>query len=146
MNTSIACQACRNPFIPDSRHRGRQRFCLRSQCQLSRRRQNQALRRSRTRPLSPTQAAQKLHQGWLTDEAALLKPYEAALSQFHPAIIGLISQLIDSPSPDDILAFLHRCIARGHDILFPPASTQRQKSPKLKTNAKIPLARRSSAA
>ena len=121
MNSSVACQACRSPFIPDARHRRHQRFCLRSQCQLARRRQNQALRRSRTQPpLTSTQAMQHLHQGWLVDEAVKMKPYEAALNQFHPAIIGLISQIIDSPAPDDILAYLRRCMARGSDILFPP--------------------------
>jgi len=59
----------------------------------------------------------------------MLKPYEAVLQQFHPAIIGLIAQFIGSGSPEDILNFLRKCIARGQDILFPPRAAMRGKTP-----------------
>ncbi len=66
--------------------------------------------------------------GWPAAEAAM-KPHEATLAQFHPAIIGLVSQLIDSTTQEDILAFMRRCAARGQDILFPPGAQATLKVP-----------------
>jgi hypothetical protein len=88
---------------------------------------------------------QQLHLGWLTDEAVRMKPYEAALRQFHPAIIGLISQFIDSVHPDDILAYLRKCMARGSDILFPPRTTSARFLPETKAKPRVRKARHSSA-
>jgi len=64
---------------------------------------------------------------WHSAEAAL-KPHEAALAQFHPAIIRLVSQLIDSTSQEDILVFMRWCAARGQDILFPPGAATAPKA------------------
>ena len=147
MNASVACQACRNPFIPDLRHLRHQPFCLCNQCQKARHRQNQTPRRARARPpVIPSRAAHQVHHGWLSDKAAMMKPYDAVLSQFHPAVISLVSQFIDSPRADDIVAFLRRCIARGQDILVPAGMTSMPKGIPPQRNSKIPRVRRSRAA
>ena len=136
MKPSIVCESCQTPLIPDSRHLLRQRFCRGASCQQARRREAQRRRRARFRDsVNATPKCIPLHQGWLNDEAALLKPHQVTLQRFHPAIIGLFSQLIDSPHPDDILAFLRRCIERGQDILFPPSAATGRRA--LQRKAKV---------
>ncbi len=136
MKPSIVCEACQTPFIPDCRHLLRQRFCHRLSCQQARRREGQRLRRARLRDsLNLEIGFIPLFRGWLNDEAALVKPHQNALKRFHPVIIGLISQLIDSPHPEDILAFIRRCIQRGQDIMSPPRVTARTRT--LKTNGNV---------
>ena len=129
MKHSPSCQACKKPFISDSRHQDRQRFCSRPACQRARRRANQNLRRSRAKGILPLPKTTLLApQGQLAAEAAM-KPHEAALAQFHPVIIGLVSQLVDSTSLEDILVFMRRCAARGQDILYPPGANTPSKVP-----------------
>ena len=113
MNTKCLCSACKSPFTPSPSQVSRQRFCPNEACQRARRCRNQRLRR--------TQAQH--NPVWPTSEAAA-KPHEAALTQFHPAIIGLISLFIDSTSQEEIMVFMRRCAARGQDILFPPSSPE----------------------
>ena len=115
MKTSLFCHACQKAFIPDPRHIHHQRFCLSHSCQCARRRQNQRLRRGRAyRDPSPSAIGLPAGRRGITSEAAV-KPYEAALSQFHPVIIGLISLFTDSTAQEDIVAFIRRCAARGQD-------------------------------
>jgi hypothetical protein len=116
MKTVFVCEACNTPVIPKLRQFDRQRFCLDPACQRLRRRQNQRLRRAKAHG-KPT----PVDTGGRDAEAAV-KPHEAALLQFDPAIIGLVSLFIDSTSQQDILVFLRRCAARGQDILFPPTT------------------------
>ena len=120
MNSSIPCEACQVLFIPDIRQHRRQCYCGKASCQKSRRRESQRTRRARFRdPLYLGDNILHLSRGWLNTEAAMMKPHQLALKGFHPVIIGLISQFIDSPQPDDILSFIRRCYARGSDILSP---------------------------
>ena len=120
MKTVFVCEACNTPVIPNLRQLDRQRFCLDPACQRLRRRQNQRLRRAKAHgKLASARVSAPVDPGGRDAEAAV-KPHEAALLQFDPAIIGLVSLFIDSTSQQDILVFLHRCAARGQDILFPP--------------------------
>ena len=94
--------------------------CPNADCQRARRRLNQRLRRAKTRRKASTvKAGPQAVPGQIKPEAAR-KPHEAGLTQFHPVFIGLVAQLIDSTSPEDILTFLRRCATRGQDILSPP--------------------------
>jgi hypothetical protein len=56
-----------------------------------------------------------------------VKPHEAALTQYDPAIIGLVSLFIDSVSQEEIMTFIRRCATRGQDILFPHSSATHAK-------------------
>lgn len=84
--------------------------------------------------------------GSIFASANVLKPHEAVLKQFHPAIIGLISQFIDSTSSPDIVDFLRKCIAQGQDILFPPRAAVPAKTRNSKPNTKHSMSRLSKAA
>jgi len=72
-----------------------------------------------------------------------VKPAEAGLSHFHPIIIGLISQLIDSTDPQEILLAIRRLWSRGIELNEPPAAAKRPNTPK---NGHIPVSRRAKAA
>ena len=136
MITVFVCEACNTPVIPNLRQLNRQRFCLHPACQRLRRRQNQRLRRGKAHgKLASARVPISVDPGGWEAEAAV-KPHEAALSQFDPAIIGLVSLFIDSTSQQDILAFLRRCAARGQDILFPPNSQAAVQSPRPRPTTK----------
>ena len=136
MQSSLFCQACTKPYIQHPRHLHHQRFCLDHSCQRARRRQNQRLRRDQAQnALSRSMGVLPVGRSWVAGEAAM-KPCEAVLSQFHPVIIGLISQFIDSTSREDIVAFVRRCAARGQDILCAPVSMTTKKRPNSKPRMK----------
>ena len=139
MKSSILCEACESPFIPDCRHRVRQRFCHHVSCQRARRREGQRLRRTNLRDsLHLPALSEPANHRQLNNEAALVKPHQAALKRFHPVIIGLISQFIDSTDPQEVLAFIRRCIERGQDIMFPPRPVKQRRT--LKTKGNVTLA------
>ena len=50
-----------------------------------------------------------------------LKPTEAALARFHPVIIGMVSNMIGSIYPDDVLTTIRRLWSRGNDIVDAPS-------------------------
>jgi hypothetical protein len=120
MKTSFVCEACNKPAILDLRQLKRQRFCHDANCQRARRRQSQRLRRTQAQGKVPSVSSMTMVAPSGTPHEAAMKPHEATLAQFHPVIIGLVSQFIDSSSQEDILMFLRRCAVRGQDILFPP--------------------------
>jgi len=137
MKTVFVCEACNTPAIPNLRQLERQRFCLDPACQRLRRRQNQRLRRAKAHgKLASATVPAPVDSGRSGAEAAV-KPHEAALSQFDPAIIGLVSLFIDSNSQQDIQVFLRRCAARGQDILFPPKTQAAVQRPRPQSIKKI---------
>jgi hypothetical protein len=111
------CEACNQPFIPSPNNRAHQRFCPDVACQRVRRNQTQSRRRRSQAGegcLWPSSTMAK-HQHHVAPEA-VVKPAEAGLSQFHPLIIGLVSTMIDSIDPDDILTCIQRCYIRGVNL------------------------------
>ena len=117
----MTCQACNQLFIPRPNNRGNQRFCPDVACQRVRRLQTQRRRRRRQAGVgrfgfSSAAARQELP---LATEA-VVKPAEAGLTHFHPLIIGLVSTMIDSNDPDDILTCILGLYMRGLDLCQPP--------------------------
>jgi hypothetical protein len=121
MKTMLHCKACKKPFIPRANNRKRQSFCSAPSCQQARRSHNQRCRR-RQANRNQTQSNQPQASDYkpFAVEAGL-KPTEAALARFHPVIIGMVSHMIGSIYPDDILASIRRLCERGNDILHAPS-------------------------
>jgi hypothetical protein len=121
MKTESNCKACTKPFVPRENNRKHQRFCSEPSCQQARRSYNQRCRRKemegkRTQSKQPQAAVYKSF-----GVEAGLKPAEAALARFHPVIIGMVSQMIGSIYPEDILATIRRLWQRGNDIVDAPS-------------------------
>lgn len=70
----------------------------------------------RTQPKQPQAAVYKPF-----GVEAGLKPAEAALARFHPVIIGMVSHMIGSIYPEDVLASIRCLWQRGNDIVDAPS-------------------------
>jgi len=117
----MTCEACNQPFIPRPNNCVNQRFCRAVACQRVRRLQTQRRRRSSQagEECFGLSSAVAKHEHPLAPEA-VVKPAEAGLTHFHPLIIGLVSTMIDSNDPDDILTCILGLYMRGLDLCQPP--------------------------
>ena len=121
------CLHCKEHFLPDYRHRERQRFCSKADCRKARKRASQKAwleKPGNEKYFRDEENAervrkwQKGHPGyWKNTTRWRKRTLQDLCSMQTPLFVGLIAMLAGSTLQDDIATTTRQLVAKGYDIL-----------------------------